>query len=47
MAPLHSLGYTDQNKVKYDFFSHVIPLGPALLQYDANYIINGIILFIM
>ena len=36
MAPLHLLGDNDQNEVKHCFFSHVIPLGPALLPCDAN-----------
>ena len=47
MAPLHSLGHNDQNEVKHDFFSHMMPLTPELLQCDPNYIINGIIVFNM
>ena len=46
MVPLHSLGNNDQNKVKHDFFNHVMPLVTALLSCDANCIINGTILFI-
>ena len=30
MSSLHPLGHNDQNEVKYNFLSHVIPLVPAL-----------------
>ena len=43
MAPLHSLGPMDPNEVKHDFFSHFIPLVQALMSFDANFIIIGII----
>ena len=46
MAPLYSLGPNDQNEVKHDFYSYVMPLIPPLLLRDANYITTGIILFI-
>ena len=46
MAPLYSLGPSDQIKVKIDFFSQVLPLLPAFLSCDGNCIINGTILFI-
>ena len=29
MASLHSLGHNNQNEVKNDFFSHLMPLVPA------------------
>ena len=45
MAPLHSLGHNDQNDVKHYFFSHVMPLVPALLSCGAKCITSGIILF--
>ena len=45
MAPLHLLGHNDQNEVKHDFFSHMMPWVPALLPGDANCIINGTIFF--
>ena len=45
MAPLHSLCHNDQNEVKHDFVSHVMPLVPGLLSCDAKCISNGIILF--
>ena len=34
-APVHLSGHNDQNEVKHDFFSHVMPLEPALLSCDA------------
>ena len=46
MAPLHSLGNIDQNKVKRELFGHVMQSEPASLSCDANCIVNGIILFI-
>ena len=33
MTPLHSLSYSDKNKMKHDFLSYVIPLVPSLLSY--------------
>ena len=41
ITPFHPLGHNDQNEVKHDFFSHVMPLFSALLSYDENRIING------
>ena len=35
MAPLHSLSHNDQNKVKHDVFSTVIPFVPEV-PCDAN-----------
>ena len=46
MATLYSLGHNNQNEVKQDFFSHIMPLAPALLSCDANCITNGTIFFI-
>ena len=46
MAPLHSLGPNDQNEVKHDFFRYLVPLVPALLACDTNWIIKDIISFI-
>ena len=41
MTPLPSLSYSDQNEVKNNFFSHLIPTAPQLLSCDANCIISG------
>ena len=46
MVPLHSLGHNDQNEVKHNFFSHLIPLVSPLLPCFATCIISGIILLI-
>ena len=46
MAPLHLLGHNDQNKVKHDIFSHVMPLVPVLLSCEGTCIISGVTLFI-
>ena len=46
MASLHSLGHTDQNEVKLDFFTQVMPLASTLMSFDAKCIINGTILLI-
>ena len=43
VAPLHSLGHNDQNEVTQDFFTHMMPLAPALLSCDANCFINSTI----
>ena len=43
MALLHSLDHIDQNEVKHDFVSHVMPLAPPLLSCDARCIISGTI----
>ena len=42
-APLHSVGDNDQNEMKHDFFSHVMPLVPTLPSCDVNCIINDIL----
>ena len=36
MTPLHSLGHNNHSEVKHHFFSHVMPLVPALLSCDDN-----------
>ena len=45
MAPLHSLGKSDQIEVRHDFQSYA-SIVPALLSCDTNCIINTTILFI-
>ena len=40
IAPLHSVGYNDQNEVK-----HEVPLVPALLSCDVNNIISVTLIF--
>ena len=46
MASLCALGHNNQNEVKHYLLSHVMPLVPAFMPYDANCTINGITVLI-
>ena len=47
VAALNSLGHNDKNKVKHDFFNHVMPLESALLSCDASCIVSSTNVFIV